>query len=125
MIAYDSDDDGRMVINGSTLGRSPQMANQAIGMIDRFNLNLKPRIMMIELESDSVPFYRLGYSTISFTEDVGNDLNRFNYRSTDTIHQFNNEYFYQISKLVIATLAYLAGVESEGILPPSTFWFCV
>jgi hypothetical protein len=125
MIAYDSDDDGRMVINGSTLGRSPQMANQAIGMIDRFNLNLKPRIMMIELESDSVPFHRLGYSTISFTEDVGNDLNRFNYRNTDTIHQFNNEYFYQISKLVIATLAYLAGVESEGILPPSTFWFCV
>jgi hypothetical protein len=125
MIAYDSDDDGRMVINGSPLGRSPQMTNQAIGMIDRFNLNLKPHIMMIELESDSVPFQRLGYSTISFTEDVSNDLNRFNYRNTDTIHRFNNEYFYQISKLVIATLAYLAGVESEGVLPPSTFWFCV
>ncbi|MFC1619357.1 M28 family peptidase [Candidatus Neomarinimicrobiota bacterium] len=125
MIAYDSDDDGRMAIIGSTLGRSPQMTDQAIGMINRFNLNLKPHIMIIELESDSVPFHRLGYSTINFTEDVGNNLNLFNYRNGDTIDKFNNSYYHRMAKLVIATLAHLAGVESEGILPRSTFWFCV
>jgi hypothetical protein len=124
MIAYDANDDGRMVIHGSTLGRSPQMVARAVDMIDLLNLNLVPNIVMEGKGSDNIPFNDLGYSTICFTED-SQDYNRNSHSKTDTIDKFNNRYFHQMSKMIIATLAYLTGVESEGVLPPSTFWFCI
>jgi hypothetical protein len=66
-----------------------------------------------------------GYSTISFIEDVSDDFNPYAHSSDDTIDTFNNPYFHRMSKLAIATLANLAGVEGIGSLPPSTFWYCV
>jgi hypothetical protein len=125
MIAYDSNDDGVMLINGSYQGRSAQMVDRAVAMIELFDLSLEPTLTMEGYGSDNVPFYELGYSTISFIEDVYDDFNPYYHSSDDTIDKFNNSYYHRMSKLVIATLAYLAGVESKGSLSPTTFWFCV
>jgi hypothetical protein len=125
MIAYDSHDDGIMLINGSYQGRSAQMVDRAVAMIDLYDLNLVPYITMEGYGSDNVPFYMRGYSTISFIEDVSGDFNPYAHSSDDTIDKFNNPYFHRMSKLAIATLANLAGVEGIGSLPPSTFWYCI
>lgn len=126
MIAYDHDDDGVMYIHGSTQGRSAQMVNRAVAICELHNLNLDPHVTMEGLGADSVPFHLLGYSTISFTEDISIlGRNKFAYQSRDTIDLFNTDYYYRMSKLIIATLAFLAGVESQGSLPVTMFWFCV
>jgi hypothetical protein len=125
MIAYDSNDDGVMLINGSYQGRSAQMVDRTLDVIELFNLDLNPHITMEGRGSDSVPFYWLGYSTLSIIEDELVDFNAF-YRSyDDTVDKFNTSYFHQMSTLAIATLAILVGAESPGVLLPTTFWFCV
>ena len=125
MIAYDYNDDGAMYIHGSPQGRSAWMAERAVDMAERFELRLVPRVTMIGLGTDNVPFYLLGYSTIGFSEDIMHDANHYDHQSLDTVDKFNIDYYHQISKLIVATLAFLTGVESSGSLPPSTFWFCI
>jgi hypothetical protein len=126
MIAYDHDDNRIMYIHGSTQGRSTWMINQAVDMIDQFTLNLDPRITMEGLGSDNVPFHDCGYSTIGFSEDISrHGTNFYNYQNRDTIDKFNLDYYHQMTRMIIATLAFLAGVESLGNPPVTTFWFCV
>ncbi|MFC1619358.1 M28 family peptidase [Candidatus Neomarinimicrobiota bacterium] len=125
MIAYDSNDDGAMVISKSYHGRSSQMGDQAAGMIELFDLALEPNINTDVIGSDNISFDALGYSTITIIEDIYTDINAYTHSREDTIDKFNNAYYHRMTKLAIATLAYLAGVESKGSLSPSTFWFCV
>jgi hypothetical protein len=125
MIAYDANDDGAMVISKSYHGRSSQMGDQAAGMIELFDLALEPNINTDVISSDNISFDELGYSTITIIEDIYNDYNIYAHSREDTIDKFNNAYYHRMTKLAIVILAYLAGVESKGMLPPSTFWFCV
>jgi hypothetical protein len=125
MIAYDSNDDGAMQIDGSYQGRSAQMVDRAVAAIDLYGLNLEPSIVMEGYGSDSVPFYLRGYSTVCFGEDWFGDRNDYYHTNEDTVDKFNPSYFQRMSKMVIATLATLAGVEGVGALPASTFWYCI
>lgn len=125
MIAYDANNDGAVVIRESLHARSAQMVDRAVGLIDQHSLSLEPIVTSAMISSDNISFDMRGYSTITFIEDIFSDYNPFAHSSDDTIDKFNNDYFNQVTKLVTAILASLAGVESEGVHESTTFWYCI
>ena len=125
MIAYDANDDGAVVISRSLQGRSAQMADRAVELAEQHSLSLEPIITTAMISSDNISFEALGYSTITFIEDIYSDYNTYAHSSEDTIDKFNNGYYHQVTRLITAILACLAVVEFEGVHEPTTFWYCI
>jgi hypothetical protein len=101
------------------------MVDRAVGMIEQLNLSLEPILSSDLISSDNISFSDLGYSTITIIEDIYSDYNPNAHSREDTVDKFNNAYYHQVTKWIVAILAHLAGIESEGANEPATFWYCV
>ena len=58
--------------------------------------------------SDHMSFRKYGYPAVKIIEDEGDDFNPFYHTEADVIDHFDLEYFHEVAKLAVATVAELA-----------------
>jgi len=106
MVAWDEDNDGKLII---ALGGFEEFMNEANQIIEKYNLETILRIDG-ETVSDDASFYYKGYKSIGFWEngtDPDDDFNYYSHSSEDKFDKFNQEYFLKNSRLIIGSLARL------------------
>jgi hypothetical protein len=106
MVAWDEDNDGKVIIG---LGGFEEFMNQANQIIEKYNLATILRIVG-ETVSDDASFYYKGYKSIGFWENGSspdNDFNYYSHSSEDKFDKFNQEYFLKNARLIISSLAKL------------------
>lgn len=106
MVAWDEDNDGKLII---ALGGFEEFVNEANQIIEKYNMGTTLRISG-ETVSDDAPFYYKGYKSVGVWEngdDPDNDFNYYSHSSEDKFDKFNKEYFLKNSRLLISSLARL------------------
>jgi hypothetical protein len=126
MLGWDSNNDGLIDIHTDTIAQSIPLANLIDSLEASYNIGLNPVIYNPGTEnSDHKSFWDQGYSAVIFSEAYwGGDFNPFLHTSSDTIVNFNLNYFHKLSRLAVATMAYLSlhdsltntVEEGEGII---------
>ena len=111
MIGWDSNDDRVILINTQSEPNSIPLSNQALSVIEEYELNLVPEIVLPGSGSDNLPFWYFGYSAIGIEEHWEIDWNDYYHTSEDRIDKFNIPYFHESSKLAISTLAKLVEIQ--------------
>ncbi len=111
MIGWDGNNDGLMDIHTRNVGQSAALANFGDSLNTLYNLGLAPVIYNPgTTASDHASFWTEGFTAIGYSESYyGGDFNPYYHSSSDRISRFNLTYFHNISKLVSATMAALAG----------------
>ncbi len=110
MLGWDDNSDGLIDIHTRPIANSVQLANLVLHLEDHYSLGLSPIIYNPGTSaSDHSSFWRYGYSALVFSEAFwGGDFNPFYQTSYDRRVHFNLGFFHALSKLVIATTAYLS-----------------
>ena len=126
MLGWDSNNDGLIDIHTDAIAESIQLADSIVAWEASYDIGLNPIIYNPGTEnSDHSSFWDQGYSAVIFSEAYwGGDFNPFYHTSNDTIINFNLNYFHRLSKLAVATMAYLSlhdsltdtVEEGEGII---------
>ena len=110
MFGWDSNDDGLIDIHTRPIANSIELANLVEFLENHYGLGLTPIIYNPgTTASDHASFWNYGYSALVFSEAFfGGDFNPFYQTSNDRIVHFNLDYFHNLSKLAVATIANLA-----------------
>ena len=106
MIAWDRDNDGKIIIG---LGGFEEFMNQANEIIEKYNLETILRVEETTI-SDDASFYNKGFKSIGIWENGDSPEDDFNYYShsaEDKFDKLNQEYFVKNSRLIISSLARL------------------
>ncbi len=110
MIGWDSDDDRTILINTRTEPNSISISDKAVYVIEEYNLELNPELVIPGYGSDNLPFWYFGYNAIGIEEHWEIDWNDYYHTTEDKIDKFNLPYFHEASKLAIGTIAQLAKI---------------
>jgi putative aminopeptidase FrvX len=107
MIAYDSNDDRRFEIHTNSLTSSQALKNALVSTINNYSLSLSPTVVNPGVTgSDHGPFWARGYGASCVSElFFHGDANPYYHTSSDRISRFNLNYFKELAKLNIGTLA--------------------
>lgn len=120
MVAYDSNNDGRIEIHAGNLSASQALGQQMISTINAFGFPLVVDYLTSSSSgaSDHASFWSRGYPAVLQIEDF-QDFTPFYHRTTDRMSSLNWDYFHANVKLAVATLATLARIDSTttGIAP--------
>ena len=110
MFGWDSNDDGLIDIHTRPIANSIELANLVEYLENYYSLGLTPIIYNPgTTQSDHGSFWNYGYSALVFSDAFfGGDFNPFYQTSNDRIVHFNLDYFHNLSKLAVATIANLA-----------------
>jgi hypothetical protein len=110
MSGYDSNDDGLMDIHTKPISNSILLSNFLFAIDSIYNLPLQPVIYNPgTTASDHNSFWQRNYSAICFSEAYyGGDFNPYYHSVQDRIDKFNLNYFHNVSKLGIGSIAALA-----------------
>jgi hypothetical protein len=110
MLGWDENSDGLIDIHTRPIANSVQLANLVLQLESLYSLGLSPIIYNPGTSaSDHSSFWRYGYSALVFSEAFwGGDFNPFYQTSNDRRVHFNLGFFHALSKLVIATTAYIS-----------------
>ena len=114
MSGYDSNDDGLMDIHTRPISNSVLLSNFLFAIDSIYNLPLQLVIYNPgTTASDHNSFWQKNYSAICFSEAYyGGDFNPYYHSAQDRIDKFNLNYFHNVSKLGIGSIAAL----TENIL---------
>lgn len=113
MIAYDYNDDNIMEIHTNAIANTFDLYEEAVAVNDDYNIGLTIReIYPGSSRSDHYPFWVAGYGAIMMIEDYFFEVNSNYHTVYDKVSEFNVDYYHDISKLAIGTLASLAGVDN-------------
>lgn len=120
MIAWDSDDDGMYEIHSSNTANSGEVAATIQNVNTGFNLNISPDVYNPGTPySDHSSFWDNGYGAVLLIEGYyGGDFNPYYHTANDRISIFNLDYFHEMAKLSIGSIATLA---YSGAVPYATF----
>ncbi len=118
MIAWDSDNDGKLWVNTRNIGSSVMMSDKVVEVNQVYQIGLDPQIYTPGSGSDNIPFWNKGYGAIGVEEYYGYDWNDYYHTTEDKLDKFNLPYFHRIAKMVIGTLASLAEVNSSAAAEP-------
>jgi hypothetical protein len=126
MSGYDSNDDGLMDVHTRPISNSLSLSNFLFAIDSIYNLPVQPVIYNPgTTASDHNSFWQKNYSAICFSEAYyGGDFNPYYHSAQDRIDKFNLNYFYNVSKLGIGSIAALAenivvSVQDNKITPNS------
>jgi aminopeptidase YwaD len=115
MIAYDSNDDGDVVVNRSNFDSDFEIDNLLNKINEELDLQLDIHYRKTYTRSDDRAFAREGFNTIGFIEKYYNSSNHpkndFNpdwHTSFDTLENFNWSYYERNCKLILASLYLLS-----------------
>ena len=110
MSGYDSNDDGLMDIHTRPISNSVLLSNFLFAIDSIYNLPLQLVIYNPgTTASDHNSFWQKNYSAICFSEAYyGGDFNPYYHSAQDRIDKFNLNYFHNVSKLGIGSIAALA-----------------
>lgn len=108
MIGYDKNNDNILLLTKPEAKFPVALAEKAEMINKEFEIGLTPQTTTAVLSSDHIPFLKNNYNSIMFIEDVFSDKNPNYHTENDLASGINNAYFFKCSKLIIASLAYLA-----------------
>lgn len=111
MIGWDSDNDHTILINTRTEPNSFPLSDQALSVIEDYELDLVPMIISPGSGSDNLPFWFFGFSAIGIEEYYGVDWNDYYHTAEDRLDKFNITYFHESVKLAIGTIAELVEIH--------------
>lgn len=112
MIGYDGNDDRLFEIHLNLSPKTKRLYDEMYNTFSENNLYLNPFAVKTGVtNSDHSSFWNAGYGAILITEGyTNNDFNPNYHSKDDRIEGFNLEYYHELSKLTIATLAELANL---------------
>jgi Zn-dependent M28 family amino/carboxypeptidase len=120
MIAYDSNDDGKVIVNRSNFDSDLDIKGMLNKLNNELSLKLDIHYRKTYTRSDDRAFAREGYNTIGFiemyhnsTRHRDNDFNPDWHTSYDTLENFNWSYYERNCKLVISLLFMLTNNLSK------------
>jgi hypothetical protein len=107
MIAYDSNDDRKFEIHTNSFTSSLALKNALVNTINNYSLSLDPVVVNPGATgSDHGPFWTRGYGAVCVSElFFHGDANPYYHTSSDRISRFNLNYFNELTKMNIGTLA--------------------
>jgi hypothetical protein len=109
MLGTDTNDDSLMYVAGGT---ARELADTVAQLCQLYQIGLKPALRFPGIQSsDHASFIRQKYPAIMLTEFSPTDFSPVNHTSLDRIDRLNLDYFHRQTKLVVATIAFLAGVS--------------
>lgn len=111
MIGWDSDDDRRFMINVRNIANSIQLADRMIAVHGEYGIDVLPQIVNPGSGSDNLPFWYYGFGAIGVEELYGEDWNDYYHETGDRLNRFNLPYFHNITRLLVATVGSLAGIQ--------------
>lgn len=113
MIGYDSNDDGLLEIHTRNYAQSIAQAYMIRAVDSVYSISVNPVIINPgTTASDHASFWNKGYSGNLLIEAYnGNDFNPFYHSSNDRIQHFNLGYFYNATKLAMASFVQMAKIE--------------
>lgn len=104
MIANDRNDDRTMELHTRPFGNSEELAYKVQRLNDTFSIGLNVEIRNPgTTASDHAAFWNEGATAILFIEDA-QDFNPYYHTKFDSLHYFNDSFFYQNTKLAFASL---------------------
>ena len=86
------------------------VTKKELQIVDEYNLELSPELVLPGSGSDNLAFWHFGFSAIGVEEHWALDWNDHYHTTEDKIDKFNIPYFHESSKMVIGTIANLAQV---------------
>ena len=109
-IGYDSNDDRKFEIHTNNRPTSLAIKDELINTINIYSLSLIPVVINPnQLQSDHTSFLDNDYGAAAIIHlYIGGDNNPYYHTNGDRIYLFNLQYFNELSKLCIGTLASLA-----------------
>jgi len=114
MIGWDSNNDGACDIHLVDTAQSRQLADTMVFLNRTYAIGLNPVIHDPgELGSDHREFLWRGYSAVLLMEDLKRDFNPRYHQSSDSLKYLNRSYLHKNVALGIATIAAMAGVQSQ------------
>jgi len=111
MLGWDSNNDGRFWINVRDTANSVHLSDRMVQIHANYNIGLSPQVLNPGSGSDNLAFWWFGFPAIGVEEMYGEDWNDHYHLTSDRIEYFNQNYFHNLSKLVIGTTASLADVS--------------
>jgi hypothetical protein len=119
MFGYDSNNDGRFEIHTNNYASSLALKDRIINAITSSNLLLSQTVVNPgETGSDHSSFWNKNYGAVCVSQlFFHGDANPYYHTSSDRIDKFNLQYFNELSKLVIISLASSAELT---LFPPAS-----
>ncbi len=114
MLGYDGNGDGIFEIHAAEVGNSVQLGQLIQQNVDQFTLPLQPELIVENAtrRSDHASFWEYGYSAILIIEDFS-DFNPYYHTIEDIFPNIRTEYFANLGKLAILSLAQLTGITQS------------
>lgn len=90
-----------------------------LSVLNSYSLNLSPAIYTDKvIPSDQISFWQANYGAITVMEDYySSDVNPYYHSINDRIDEFNFQYYHEVSKLAIGTIAKLATLATPCEVP--------
>ena len=124
MIAFDSDSSGHFGIHAGNMTKSIALGQTIESNITEWGLDLSPdlRTVTATRASDHRNFWDAGIPAVLLIEDL-QDFNPFYHSTGDLMDHFNNEFFAELTRLAVGTLAELSGLVTHvaDTRPPGSF----
>lgn len=105
MIGYESNNDKMITVYTSNVANTNQIAKDFIDNITLYNIDLVPLLINMQANSDQQSFINKNYGAILVIEDDEFDFNPYYHTSNDRFQYINQNYFYQIAKSAIISIA--------------------
>jgi hypothetical protein len=117
MIGYDGNDDGVFEIHTGYMLDSQNIGNVVSAIVTDFNLSLVPEIYsgsQSTSRSDHYSFWFWDYPAVLLIEDFfdSSDSYPFYHTTDDLLSKLNPDFFLDMARVSIGTLASLAGIDS-------------
>jgi hypothetical protein len=113
MLGYDSNNDTRFEINTNNLPASLAVKDELLNTINNNGLSLIPVVVNPgNPMSDHSSFWNYGFGAVVYSElFFEGDGNPYYHSDEDRINKFNLQYFKELTKLGVGTIAALAGLN--------------
>lgn len=117
MLAWESNDDGKVRIKYKDSGNSYFLAVQATNWISKYALNLKPELITHSWwgDGDCDSFWRKGLTSIGIADFM--DYYESYHNSNDLIKLFNNDYYLENTKLAFIITYKLSVGDNLSVNP--------
>lgn len=115
MISWDGDEDSRAEIHARLTADSDALADYMVEINDLYNLSLTTEVMLPGTgASDQGSFWSNNYASVLLIEEYyGGDFNPYYHTEEDRIAILDMDYFLEMSRLSIGTVASLASPDFD------------
>jgi hypothetical protein len=125
MIGWNSKKDGHVEIHAQdpTLKNFINLSETVININNTYEVGLKPVVYKPgTTRSDHACFWFYNINAVLLIEGLASgDFNQSYHSQQDRMEKFNMDYFHKVSKLAIASMAYISGISLNPITLPEDF----